>query len=120
MGKLNKKNKTRLSSDTTVISEAAVLDGDISIEGNINIYGNVTGNLSSNGTIIIGECANVVGNVKAEKLYISGRLKGDIDAHSVEILQGGVFIGNIKSDNLSIETGAVFEGASLGSASTDS
>jgi len=61
---------------------------------------------------VIGNSGITLGDIKASRVSISGRLEGSIDAEAVEILEGGKFFGTVTSKEFIIESKGVFEGES--------
>ena len=62
--------------------------------------------------LIIGEGADIVGNVIAQEVIIRGRIKGTIRAVRVKLQASGTVEGDIFHRSLSIEDSALFEGSS--------
>ena len=84
----------------------------MTLECNLNIDGYLKGNIQSTGGVTIGEKGRIEGTLTAEKLIVSGLIKGDIECSAVEILSGGRVEGNLFTANLIIEDGGIFEGIS--------
>ncbi len=51
-------------------------------------------------------------SIEAKKLIVNGNFQGNADCESIDILEGGIFIGDISSIELMIEKNAHFEGKS--------
>ncbi|WP_027128865.1 bactofilin family protein [Fusobacterium perfoetens] len=94
----------------TMISEYTKIKGDIDISCNIYIDGKVEGSIKSTALITIGEKGEVIGSLKAERIIISGVLRGKAEATDVEFIKNGKIYGDIISSKLSIEEGVIFEG----------
>ena len=66
---------------------------------------------SQTGTLIVGETAEVKGNIFVATAIIEGLLRGDIRAaERVELGNKARVMGNIETPALAIQPGAVFEG----------
>jgi cytoskeletal protein CcmA (bactofilin family) len=52
----------------------------------------------------------IAGNVNTKELVVYGVIHGDIDVQSVEIKASGKITGEIKTQILSVENGAVYNG----------
>lgn len=71
----------------------------------------ITGEVRSNGSVKIGQSTVIVGNIFATSAVIAGAVKGDIDVHGPVILDTtAIVMGNIKSQSVQINNGAVIEG----------
>ena len=78
----------------------------------MHIDGEIEGSIRSKSTVMIGKSGFVNGEVYANKLIVSGKLKGLTESESVEIASLGRFEGVITSTELVIEKKGVFIGES--------
>jgi len=62
--------------------------------------------------VSIGSEGIFTGEIKANKLIISGTFNGNADCGRIELLKGGKILGKIISKDLMIESNSVFEGES--------
>jgi cytoskeletal protein CcmA (bactofilin family) len=86
-------------------------DGKFSFTGAVRIDGKFSGEIFSNGTLIVGESAVVNSRVHVGDMIISGEVHGDIVAENkIEITVPGKLFGNIQTPKLVIEEGVIFEG----------
>ncbi len=86
-------------------------DGKFSFTGAVRIDGKVSGEISSSGTLIIGESAIVKTQIHVADVIINGEVHGDIWAVTkIKIGVPGKLLGNIQTPKLAIEKGAIFEG----------
>jgi cytoskeletal protein CcmA (bactofilin family) len=97
-------------SKSTVGSGMTII-GKIAAEGDLVIFGRVEGEIRA-GSLLIGNGAQVEGDVVAQELTISGRVKGTVHAGSVKLQGTAVVEGDIFHRSLSIDQNAVFEGLS--------
>jgi len=106
------KNKIALDqqSISTLISEKSILDGNLKAPAFARIDGRVTGNVQITEGLILGEKGAILGNVVTKELVVYGMIRGDIEAHSLEIKASGKITGEIKTQMLSVENGAVYNG----------
>lgn len=103
------------------------VEGNIDIWGKLNISGKIVGNskamevyaenaritgeITSEGSVKIGQSSVIMGNIYAQSAVIAGAVKGDIDVHGPVILDTtAIVMGNIKSKSVQINNGAVIEG----------
>ncbi len=86
-------------------------EGKLAFTGAVRIDGKVSGEISSSGTLIIGESAIVKSQIHVADVIINGEVHGDIWAVSkIKIGVPGKLFGNIQTPKLAIEEGATFEG----------
>ncbi|MBI1862246.1 MAG: polymer-forming cytoskeletal protein [Deltaproteobacteria bacterium] len=96
---------------TVVIQKGSHLEGRLQFEGTARIDGSFTGEIFTPDILIIGDEAEVSGQVEADVVVISGRFTGDILASQrVEVQAPAVVRGNIQSPVLQVEEGATFDG----------
>ena len=87
------------------------IEGSLEVKGNIRIDGEVKGNIFAEQDILIGEKAEIQGDVVAENITISGGVVGNITANEkVELLVNAQLLGDIKASRVVIAEGVVFEG----------
>ncbi len=71
----------------------------------------VTGEIRSKGSVKVGQSTVIVGNIFGSSAVIAGAVKGDIDVHGPVVLDTtAIVMGNIKSQSVQINNGAVIEG----------
>ena len=85
--------------------------GNITCDGPAQFYGHIEGEVRGS-ELLIGEGADIVGNVIAQEVIIRGRIKGTIRAVRVKLQASGTVEGDIFHRSLSIEDSALFEGSS--------
>jgi len=79
--------------------------------GTIYLNSNFKGTASSEGTISLGDNADVEAAVSARAISISGKLKGSAKAiERLEIKARGVVLGDISTPILVVEPGGFFDG----------
>jgi cytoskeletal protein CcmA (bactofilin family) len=87
-------------------------EGKFSFTGAVRIDGKVSGEISSSGTLIIGESAIVKSQIHVADVIINGEVHGDIWAASkIKVGVLGKLFGNIQTPKLAVEEGAIFEGS---------
>ena len=92
------------------------LSSDIQIEGDLNCStdlifdGSIKGNITSKGSLTIGQNASVNGNLKAEKAVIEGKIVGNGDFNSCRLSPTSVISGSVNTVSLQMEEGASLEG----------
>jgi cytoskeletal protein CcmA (bactofilin family) len=101
----------------TIIGESVILEGEFNGHGNIVIEGKLTGNLSTDGHVLIGEKAEINANIKAGSAFISGKVVGDVTlSDSIDIAKTANIQGDIKAGSIAVESGCQINGkVSVGS-----
>ena len=93
----------------SIISTDMKIIGDIVSDGEIQIDGTVEGDIRAK-TLLIGEPANIKGEVVADTIEVFGSISGQIKATQVSLAKTAHMVGDILHENLSIEKGAFLEG----------
>jgi cytoskeletal protein CcmA (bactofilin family) len=95
----------------TQISHSITIKGEIFGNGDFRIAGNLIGSLTSTGSIIIEKSGLLEGDIKVTSATIAGKINGNMDCSEKLILESSAqFVGNIKTKQLVIESGAIFQG----------
>ena len=93
------------------LGSGTVYTGDLSFEGAVRIDGTFSGNITSEGTLIVGQGAKVTGTIKVGSLVISGNLEGDALVSGKAIFhKTAVLIGKLSTKLLIMEEGALLNG----------
>lgn len=103
-----KKNST----ETTVIANGANMKGEFAFECRLHVDGYIEGVIDSNNLIVIGKRGHIKGELRAEKLVVSGKFEGSANCSKVEVLTDGMYTGDVLSNELIIESKAKFQGQS--------
>ena len=93
----------------SIISTDLRIVGDLISDGEIQIDGIVEGDIRAR-TLMIGEPAEVTGELFADSVAIYGTVTGQIKARSVSLAKTARMLGDIHHQDLSIEKGAFLEG----------
>ncbi|AXX86295.1 MULTISPECIES: bactofilin family protein [Malaciobacter] len=113
MGIFGKTNKRSQENSATVIASGTCIIGGISTEGTVHIDGKFEGVILEADVITIGQTGEVIGDIKANNLIVSGLFDGKIDCNEVHVLSSGKVIGEIKYNELVIEEEGKFEGQGI-------
>jgi cytoskeletal protein CcmA (bactofilin family) len=111
------KSKNAIPNTPNQINEGTSVIGNMECEGHIRIDGNLEGEVRTRGKLVVGPKGKVSGNVFCNQLELIGTLTGNanVDEHS-SLKTGCVLKGDIQTQTLSVEQGAVFQGnCSMGS-----
>lgn len=94
-----------------LIGSGTEITGDIVSGSDIRVDGRVTGNLSTKGKLVVGESGKIKGEVNCKYADISGKIEGKIIVAELLTLKPSSFIqGDIATNRLAIEPGAIFTG----------
>ncbi len=94
----------------TVIGAEIVFEGNIIGGQSIKIDGKINGNVTVNNGIILGEKAQVKGDLKSKNIVIYGLVEGNVDCEELMLQNTGKILGDISTRNLQIEKGGKFDG----------
>jgi cytoskeletal protein CcmA (bactofilin family) len=95
----------------TFLSKGVDFRGILNFDGTIRIDGRVEGEITTSGTLIIGEQAIIKGVISAGVLITSGKVNATVTATAkIQIQKPGILIGDIRTPGISIEDGAHFHG----------
>lgn len=97
-----------------LLGEGAEFDGKLIFEGRVRIDGKFRGEILSQGTLVVGDRAEVEASIDVGMLVVLGGLvRGEVHAQqSVELHTPARVFGNITTPQLMIDRGVVFEGQS--------
>jgi len=113
-----KKEEVAYDKIETLIGRGTQFQGVITAQGTVRVDGVFTGEIKTQGDVVIGDDGTLEANVEARNVLISGQIKGNLTATGkIELTPTGKVIGDIKVKNLIIDEGAVFRGSCLMEAS---
>lgn len=107
--------------ETTYIAAECEFSGNITLKGNARIDGRIEGSITLTGDLVIGPSAVIRATIQANTISISGEVRGDITAtENLELCSSARLYGNIYTQQLKIDQGALFIGSSrlLGDSAT--
>ena len=94
------------------ISAGTTVEGNITCNGDVRIDGKVKGTLYSTGKIVVGESAQLKGNMLCGATDFWGKMDGDIYVKDVLSLKStSVVNGNIHVQKFQVEMGAAINGS---------
>jgi cytoskeletal protein CcmA (bactofilin family) len=94
----------------SIISQNFRVVGNITSEGDVQLDGTVDGNLKAK-SLVIGTTGAIRGEVKVDKVQVQGSVTGPIRGRTVEIAKTAKVTGDVFYESLTVETGAVIDGA---------
>ncbi|SBW09675.1 conserved hypothetical protein [uncultured delta proteobacterium] len=97
---------------TAFLGAGTIYNGKLSFVGSVRIDGQFTGEIKSEGTLILGKEAKVEGTINVCHLVLSGNLHGDVVVTGKTILHKTANLtGNLITRSLIIEEGAMLQGS---------
>ena len=109
---LGKKTAEQINAKiSSVIGSDMVVEGNVRAKEAVRVEGKVTGDVESEGALIISAGGSVKGNVKGSSIIIGGSVEGDFTSGGrTEVASTGKVIGNIRTKSLIVDENAVFQG----------
>ena len=95
--------------EITQIGSTVYIKGDISGKSDVRVAGNINGSINIEGELIIEKAGHVEGEIKSVTSVIAGSVKGNC-AEKMILESSSQFVGNIKTKQLIIQEGAIFQG----------
>jgi cytoskeletal protein CcmA (bactofilin family) len=87
------------------------LEGKLKFETSFRVDGKLTGNVVSEGDLIVGEGGEVDGDIQVGQVFISGTVRGTVRAaKKVQVSPTGKVFADLDTPTLVVEDGAFFEG----------
>ena len=93
----------------SVLAKEMVITGEVSFKGKARFDGTIEGNITGE-YLILSETAQVTGNIDIATLVCHGKVTGNITADIVTVHATSAICGILKSENLTVESGATLEG----------
>lgn len=96
---------------SSIIGADMVVEGNIKAKDTIRVEGFVTGNVETEGALVLSATGKVKGNLKGNNIIIGGVLEGDlVCGGKTEVISTGKVIGNMHTKSLIVDENAVFQG----------
>ena len=100
-----------LEPKSTVLARDDVLSGRLQVKGGGQVLGNFTGQIESDGDLLIGPDAHVEADIRSERVTISGFVRGTIvAANRLKITSTGRLEGDARVGALVVQEGGVHLG----------
>jgi len=95
----------------TFLGNDTEFDGKLTFPGTTRMEGIFKGEISSDGSLIVGEKAMLEANIHVSYIIITGEIRGEIIADKrIDIREPGKVYGNIQAPTVVMGEGAIFEG----------
>ncbi len=106
-------SRPSVGASRNILSSDVEIKGTVKFTNDLIIDGKIEGEISSDGSLTVGENARLKAEIKTATVVIYGKVHGNITAlDRIELKSSAEVIGDIKSKTLSIEAGAIFVGKS--------
>jgi len=93
------------------LGAGTVYQGRLSFQGAVRIDGSYSGEVISDGSLIVGKDAEIEGMLNVGDLLLSGRFTGEVQAkRRVTIHRTGVLQGTVRTPALVMEEGGLLDG----------
>jgi cytoskeletal protein CcmA (bactofilin family) len=93
----------------SVIGEGIAIHGNIEATVDLQIEGKVTGDVRC-GTLLLGERAEISGNVFAERVRVSGTVEGSVHTGDLAVEATARLLGDVSYSRIRIANGAIVQG----------
>jgi cytoskeletal protein CcmA (bactofilin family) len=95
----------------TILSEDIDFKGSLRFEKSFLIKGKVEGSIDAQGILLVDTDAQVIADIKADKVIIRGSVEGDVTARQkVKVAFTGKLMGDVQAPEIQMESGCVFNG----------
>lgn len=93
------------------LGSGTVYHGKLTFQGAVRIDGSFTGEIVSEGALIVGKDAAIQGTLDVGELILSGSFSGETKAsRRVTVHRTGTFQGQMRTTALVVEEGAIIDG----------
>jgi cytoskeletal protein CcmA (bactofilin family) len=93
------------------VGEKLSIKGEITGEGDLELAGRFEGAVNVQGTVVIGDRAEVNADITASTIVVGGKVRGNLSAAGrVEILPQGMLTGNLRGGSVAAADGASVKG----------
>lgn len=104
-------SKNSIQDQINLVGEGTVFEGTLRAESDVRASGKIVGKLDVDGKAIVAESGVVDGEIVATNADVAGRVEGEIHVSERLVLKSTAHVdGNIETDRLVVEEGAVFTG----------
>jgi cytoskeletal protein CcmA (bactofilin family) len=111
---LSMSRQSALPSTAFRVGEKLAIKGEVVGEGDLELAGRFEGVVNVQGTVVVGDRAEVDADITATMIVVGGKVRGNLSATGrVEILPHGVLTGNLKTGSFTASDGASVRGEIL-------
>lgn len=93
------------------LGSGTIYEGKLNFQGSVRIDGNFTGEVFSEGTLVVGKDAKMKGQIRVSQMILSGHITGEVYATDRVVLHKTAnLVGTLHTPALVMEEGAKVEG----------
>lgn len=97
---------------TTLLGQGSEFSGKLNFEGTVRIDGRFSGEIFSEGTLVVGEGAEISADITVTRLLVQGVVEGNLTAkEAIEIHAPARVRGKLVCPELEIQKGVRFDGS---------
>ena len=102
-----------ITNTKNILSSDVEIKGSIKFQNELTVDGKIEGEITSSGTLTVGENSEIKGEIKTKSVTVLGKVHGNITVEErCELKSHAVLYGDLKATRLVIEEGATFVGKS--------
>lgn len=102
---------TKVGDVHTILGPGSEFEGKLTFEGEVRIDGKFSGQIATKDKLVVGERAKVTAEISAGTAVVNGTVEGNIKASSVVELSATARVkGSIEAPSLQVTRGAIFDG----------
>ena len=103
-----------MNSPKNILSSDVEIKGSLKFSNDLVIDGKIEGEVTSDGSLTVGENARIKGEIKTKSCIVFGKVEGNITVSDrCELKLSAELLGDVRAKTLSIEEGAQFMGKSI-------
>ena len=107
------KSTFSMSTNKNILSSDVEIKGSLKFSNDLIIDGKIEGEVTSDGSLTVGENALVIGEIRTKSVIVFGKVQGNITVtERCELKANAIQEGDIVAGTMSIEEGASFSGRS--------
>lgn len=107
------KSSFSMSTNKNILSSDVEIKGSLKFSNDLIIDGKIEGEVTSDGSLTVGENALVIGEIRTKSVVVFGKVQGNITVtERCELKSNAIQEGDIVAGTMAIEEGASFSGRS--------
>ena len=106
---------TRVNVSKSFLDKSVSIKGDLNFADTLEIQGSIVGNILSQSNsisfLIIGKNSEIIGDITASHVVVSGKVVGNIHTQHIEIEETARIYGSVNYKSIEIHPGAKIDGS---------